>query len=160
MWNVGTPPSIRQDIVLYCISHSTATVAFTAPSQIRTRFGKNKKKWDAHSHNQTYIPTHTKHCRYMMVPTQSGVDASISRFNSRWKHRPLRSVRSVESWLWSAGAREQKRRFPASVLDLGTWSRPSCLVLRSRTSAFWRRTAASDSGSPLWSTLCARHSVV
>ena len=88
---------------------------------------------------------------------QSGV---IRRFRARLNLFPLREVRSGGSWLCSAGALQQKRHFPASVLDRGTLNSPLCLVIRSRISAFKRRAAASESGSPFSITLCVRHSVL
>ena len=62
------------------------------------------------------------------------VSCRIRRLRAHEYRRWLCAVRSLDSELCSAGARTQKRLFPASVLDLGTCSRSSCLVLRCRES--------------------------
>ena len=103
-------------------------------SMVREQNGSKKR----HSHMHTYtnfargVVTRVRiHIRsHDVLHCTHYVSCRIRRLRANEDLRWLCAVRSPDSELCSAGARTQKRLFPASVLDLGTYRRSSCLVLR------------------------------
>ena len=95
----------------------------------------------ATAHQHACHQSHTSTLSY--TASNQVIEDSIRRFKARLKPCPLSETSSGGSWLCSAGALAQNRLLPASVLDLGTLIKPSCLVARWRTSSLrWRKAAS------------------